>query len=150
MGRIAKVHGLRGELVIHPTTNVAGRFEAGTVIVVSGAPHEIVTSRPHQERVLVRLSGVDDRTAAEALRGATVEAPRVDAADDDPEPYVHQLIGRDVVETDGTARGRCEAVIANPAADLLVLDTGALVPMAFVVSTEGRIVVDPPAGLFDL
>jgi 16S rRNA processing protein RimM len=47
-------------------------------------------------------------------------------------------------------RGRVESVQANPAADLLVLDSGALVPMVFVVEVgPGRIVVDPPAGLFE-
>ena len=43
------------------------------------------------------------------------------------------------------------AVEANPASDLLVLDSGALVPLRFVVSAEpGHVTVDPPAGLFDL
>ena len=47
--------------------------------------------------------------------------------------------------------GRCTAVVANPAHDLLELDSGALVPIVFVVSNEpGRVVIDPPEGLFDL
>jgi 16S rRNA processing protein RimM len=42
------------------------------------------------------------------------------------------------------------AVVANPAADLLELDSGALVPVVFVVEHgAGPIVIDPPAGLFD-
>jgi hypothetical protein len=41
-------------------------------------------------------------------------------------------------------------VEANPASDLLVLESGHLVPMVFVVDTaEGRVVIDPPAGLLD-
>ena len=43
------------------------------------------------------------------------------------------------------------AVEANPAHDLLVLDSGALVPMVFVVEQrDGVVVIDPPDGLFDL
>ncbi len=43
------------------------------------------------------------------------------------------------------------AVVANPASDLLELDSGALVPVVFVVDrAPGRIVIDPPAGLFEV
>ena len=56
-----------------------------------------------------------------------------------------------VVEVDGTPRGVCVAVVENPAADLLELDSGALVPVVFVVEHDAdRIVIDPPAGLFEL
>jgi 16S rRNA processing protein RimM len=41
--------------------------------------------------------------------------------------------------------------VANPASDLLELDSGALVPIVFVVDhAEGRVTIDPPDGLFDL
>ncbi len=46
--------------------------------------------------------------------------------------------------------GRVESVQANPASDLLVLDTGPLVPLRFVVEQrDGTVVVDAPEGLFD-
>ena len=64
---------------------------------------------------------------------------------------MHELIGADVVEVDGTASGSCVAVVANPAADLLELDAGALVPVVFVTSSSptASITIDPPPGLFD-
>ena len=41
--------------------------------------------------------------------------------------------------------------MANPAADLLELDSGALVPVVFVVDhAPGRVTIDPPEGLLDL
>ena len=56
-----------------------------------------------------------------------------------------------VVERGGTERGSCVSVIANPASDLLELDSGALVPAVFVTEvTEGRVVIDPPEGLFEV
>ena len=74
-----------------------------------------------------------------------------EAVDDDTELWVHELIGTTVVDVAGIERGRCVAVIANPAADLLELEGGALVPVVFVVErTAERVVVDPPAGLFEL
>jgi 16S rRNA processing protein RimM len=64
---------------------------------------------------------------------------------------VHELIGARVVELDGTPRGICTGVLANPAADVLELDSGHLVPSNFVVSNiDGVVTVDTPDGLFDL
>ncbi len=87
------------------------------------------------------------REAADELRGALLLAPAVD----DPESlFVHDLVGSEVIEVDGTPRGTVSAVQANPASDLLVMDDGNLVPLRFVVDrAPGRIVVDVPAGLFE-
>jgi len=69
--------------------------------------------------------------------------------------WVHQVIGARVVDADGGDRGRCVGVIANPADDLLELESGALVPGRFVTSVvaadDGFVVtVAPPAGLFEV
>ena len=52
---------------------------------------------------------------------------------------------------DGVERGRVVEVEENPASDILVLDSGALVPLTFVVEIEPneRIVIDAPEGLFE-
>ena len=64
--------------------------------------------------------------------------------------YVHELIGSEVVEQDGTSHGIVVSVEANPASDLLVGEAGWLVPLRFVVERRGRqIVVDAPEGLFE-
>ena len=107
-------------------------------VVVEGA-------RPHSGRHLVRFAGVADIDAAEALRnGVLLAEPLVG----DGALFVHELIGAEVVDTSGDFLGRVEAVEANPASDLLVLDGGGLVPLVFVVGRDGdRVVVDPPDGL---
>lgn len=70
---------------------------------------------------------------------------------EDPDAlFVHDLIGAEVVEVSGRSHGHVASVEANPASDLLVLESGALVPLVFVVGRElGRLVVDPPAGLLE-
>ncbi len=71
--------------------------------------------------------------------------------DDDDVLWVHELVGREVVLVDGTRVGVVTEMEANPASDLLVLDTGALVPVVFITGTDdGRVTIDPPDGLFDL
>jgi 16S rRNA processing protein RimM len=96
----------------------------------------------------VTFEEVGDRATAQRYTNTPVYA---DPIDDDTELWVHELIGAPVVDVDGTERGRCVSVVANPAADLLELDSGALVPVVFVVDhTPERIVIDPPPGLFEL
>ena len=71
---------------------------------------------------------------------------------EDPEAlWVPELIGSRVVEEgSGVERGRVVAVVANPAHELLELDSGVLVPIVFVESYEDGVTrIAPPDGLFD-
>jgi 16S rRNA processing protein RimM len=147
VGRIARAHGLRGEVLVELVTDRTERVAPGAVLSVNGSPLTVEASRPHQGRFIVVFAGVDDRSAAEALVGSVLSAEGVE---DEGALWVHELIGSTVRETDGTERGRVESVQANPAHDQLVLDTGALVPAVFVVScSDGVTVIDPPEGLFE-
>jgi len=150
VGRVGRAHGLRGEVIVTPVSNVAARFEPGSTLWIDGRPRVVASSRPNQHRYVIRFEGVDDRNAAELLRNKTVEAePLADAPEG--EFWVHELVGSEVRDRGGAVLGSVIAVEANPAHDLLVLDGGALVPMVFVVSSQdGVVVVDPPDGLFDL
>ena len=145
VGRVVKPHGLKGEVVVELTTTRTDRLAPGTRF----EELEVVRSQPFQHRWIVAFEGVTTREAADALRGRVLHAEPID---DDPDAlWVHELIGASVVDTAGTELGTVTAVEANPASDLLVLDGGGLVPLRFVVEHGGgRVVVDPPAGLFDL
>lgn len=148
VGRIGKAHGLRGEVYIDLVTDRTERLAPGTVLHVKGRPLTVRAARPQQTRWLVSFEGISDRTAAEALTNLEIEAPPID----DPDAvWVHELIGSRVVEVNGTDRGRCVGVLANPAHDILELDSGALVPSIFVLScVDGVTTIDPPAGLFEV
>ena len=148
VGRISRAHGIRGEVLVVLVTNRVERVAPGAVLHAGARELAVLASRPHQNGWIVAFDGVLDRSAAEALRGVVVAA---EPLDDPDELWVHELVGATVVEVGGADRGRVASVLANPASDLLVLDSGALVPLAFVVDrTEDRIVIDPPEGLFDL
>jgi 16S rRNA processing protein RimM len=150
VGRVVKPHGLRGEVVVAAVTNHPERFATGATLHVDGVEHTIVSSRPHQDRWLVQFDGVSDRDAAERIRGAVLTAPPLGDAPDG-EVWVHDMIGADVVDRAGATVGRVASVEANPAHDLLVLESGALVPIVFIVEQQpGRIVVDVPEGLLEL
>ena len=151
VGRIDKAQGLKGEVVVTLTTTETSRIEPGSGLYAGDRLLVVAESRPHQHRWVVHFEGVDRREEAEVLARAVLRGEAPDSTDPD-DLWVHELIGLGVVEPDGTARGAVEAVQDNPASDLLVLDSGALVPMRFVVGRDdaGRLVVDVPAGLFEL
>jgi 16S rRNA processing protein RimM len=147
VGRIARPHGLKGEVAVALITDRAERVAPGAELATDNGVLRVVSSRAHQDRWLVFFEGVADRTSAERLAGTVLYA---DALDDPDALWVHDVVGTTVVERDGTTRGKVVAVIDNPAHDLLELDTGALVPVVFVLSSaDGVTTIDPPAGLFE-
>jgi len=151
VGRVAKAHGLRGEVLVVPITNQPDRFVVGLELWRGDQPLVIESVRPQRDAYLVKFGGYDDRDAADTLRGAALTAEPLDAAPAES-LWVHELVGAEVFDRSGRALGRVVAVEANPAHDLLVLDSNVLVPMVFVVEHEPRtrVVVDPPDGLLEL
>lgn len=120
----------------------------------------LTITRPVKGGFAVRLSGVKTKEEADALKGVRLYAPReaLPALPDD-EFYHADLIGLSVVDTGGEDRGRIHAVLNHGASDLLEVrrkghSGTTLVPFTKeIVPTVdlalGRIVVDPPEGLFE-
>ncbi len=106
-----------------------------------------------------RLSGVEDRSSAETLRGLRLYLPRAALPPPEEEEYYHfDLIGLDAVLADGTPIGRVRAVDDFGAGDTLEIEregaqpvmvpfTRAIVPVIEIES--GRLVVAPVPGLLD-
>jgi 16S rRNA processing protein RimM len=142
---------VRGEVLVVLTTDRTDRLDPGSVLQTDRGPLTVARSSRHQDRWIVRFEELPDRTQAEAWRGVVLRAEPGGAALEDGAYWVHELVGAEVALVDGTRVGRVEEVESNPASDLLVLDTGALVPLVFVVEqADGRVTIDPPEGLFDL
>jgi 16S rRNA processing protein RimM len=148
VGRIGRAHGVRGDVFVTLTTDRVERLAIGSRLKAGDRWLTVTAASRSNDRWRVHFEGVDDRDSAAALSRTVLAAEPIE----DPDAlWVHQLIGAEVIEATGTARGRCVAVIDNPAADLLELESGALVPAAFVVSVaEGVVTIDPPEGLFEL
>lgn len=150
IGRVNRAHGLNGEVQVTLLSDRTDRLDPGNTLLADDREVVVATARPHQQRWLVRFEGVVDRAAAEALRGAVL---RAEPDDRDAEGlWAHEVIGAAVVTADGREHGRVAAIVANPAHDLLELESGALVPAVFVIeerSGPGRLVIDPPPGLLD-
>ena len=164
IGRVARAHGNRGQVIVNLETDFPDeRFTPGRVLMVGTGdefqPRRIRDVRFHQGRPILALDGVDSMNDAEALAGAEL---RVDAATLAPLPagtfYRHDLVGCEVSDTNGCVLGSVTAVDGPMERSWLVVngDRGEiLIPLAadICVSVDpqrARIVVSPPDGLIEL
>jgi 16S rRNA processing protein RimM len=169
VGRVAKAHGVTGELTVDVRTDdPEGRFSPGATLRGrpprgGGAEREYVieSMRSHGDRLLVRLVGIGDRDSADALRGTLflVDAAQLPPIDDPDEFYDHQLEGMTVVTVDDRTVGTVAEVLHTAAGELLSIkdSEGAetLVPFVSAIVTavslaDQTIQIDPPEGLLEL
>ena len=122
-------------------------------------PLRVSAVRPHREGYLVAFGGVETRNEAEALVGRYLPRER-DALEPRgaDEVFYHELLGSDVVTTEGRLLGKVVEVYEMQPSDLLEVrgtDGQYMIPFRKEVVVEvdidaGRLVVDPPEGLLDL
>jgi len=163
VGRIGRAHGIRGEVTVTPLTDDPGaRFAVGSVLQTDSAVRPVLTvsgARKSGPVQVVGFDGIPDRNAAEQLRGIQlfVDAGSLPEPDED-EYYDHQLIGLAVHHRNGDVLGSVVDVMHPPAAPVLVVkrpdDSEELVPFVRAIVPDvdlaaGRLVVDPPDGMFE-
>src|SRR6195952_505454 len=165
VGRIGRAHGIRGEVTVTPLTDdPAARFAVGNALQTDSATRPVLVvsgARQSGPVQVVAFEGIVDRNTAELLRGIhlLVDAESLPEPDDEDEFYDHQLVGLAVHHSNGDLLGEVVDVMHPPAAPVLVVrrgdDTEELVPFVRAIVPEvdvasGRLVVDPPDGMFEL
>src|SRR5699024_8240561 len=125
--RIGKPHGLRGEVTVQVhTDDPEGRFVPGAVFATEPervGPLELASVRVHQGVYLLGFGGHGDRTAAEALRGTRLLVADADEPEDDDAWREEDLLGMEVVLTDGSSVGEVAALHLRDVQDLLEVRT---------------------------
>lgn len=166
VGRIGRVHGIRGEVTVEVLTDSPDeRFYPGARF--STQPDRaggltLTSARWHNSILLLSFEGISDRNGAETLRNLQL-LTEVDLDDvDDDEYHIQQLIGLKVFHcTDSNFShviGEISGVITGVAQDLLEVTkpdgkdflipfVKALVPAVDIAA--GRVIIDPPGGLID-
>ena len=162
IGRVAGFRGPAGELTVRVISGVASRWTGGTRVLLEreggpATPYRVEAARAYGGTLVLKLAGVDDPGAAEALRGCGVRVP----ADEVPalppgEHWVARLCGLPVVDEAAGPLGRVEDVEETGGVDLLrvVGPRGEVhIPLAGEIVTsigEEEIRVRLPEGLLDL
>ena len=115
-GRIVGVHGIRGELRVLPRDGDPDFLTRFRTFYMDGQPVTPGACRVHEGTVLMKLPGVEDRTAAEALRGKDLYIRREDADLPDGEWFDDELLGLEVYNGEtGECVGELTAVETYPA-----------------------------------
>lgn len=126
VGVLVGPHGVQGEVKLRPLTDFPERLSQLKRLHLrfpdGGEEERAVTGRRwHKEMLLVRLEGVTDREAADAMREVQVLVP-VDQAAPLPEGqfYEHQILGLRVVTPDGEELGRVREIMRVPSNDVYI------------------------------
>jgi 16S rRNA processing protein RimM len=158
---IAGAFGVRGEVRLKSFTADPEAIEEYNPLMTEDGSQsfEVGILQPIKNGLAVRLSSVSTKEEADALKGVNLYVPRgrLPSLPDD-EFYHTDLIGLEVVDTGGTRLGKVKAVQNHGAGDLLEIHgpglkatvllpfTRAAVPT--VDLSAGRVIADPPEGLF--
>lgn len=165
VGTIAKPHGLRGEVTIHPDTDFPdARFAPGAALLVRRGEVldtlTIASVRFHKGRPLVTFTGVTTIEQAEALGRPALWVRAADRpAPPEGQFYHDALIGCRVETLAGDAVGEVTRIDETGGVPLLVVvgegRDEVLIPLAETICrvidpAARRIAIDPPDGLLDV
>ena len=162
VGAIAGAFGVKGEVRLKSfCADPSAIADYGPLVDETGdRVFDITINRSIKNGFAATLSGVRSKEAADALRGTRLFADRAKLPSLDDDEYYHaDLIGLTVLDTGGSVLGKVKAVLNHGASDLLEIrasgqSTPVLLPFTkkavpTVDIATGRIIADPPDGLFD-
>jgi 16S rRNA processing protein RimM len=124
VGRVARPHGVRGALVVEPSSKVIESLRPGSIVFLGDSEHAftIENIRPHHKRFLVTLDGIADRDEAEQYRELDV---RLSFEDSEPltehEYYYWQILGMQVITDEEEQLGEVVDIIETGANDVYLV-----------------------------
>jgi len=164
VGRIARAHGVRGQVIVNPETDfVEDRFVSGATMWTRSHRGDealtITSARVQNGRPVIGFAGFASVEDAERLAGLELRVPEEQLRPlADGVYYQHQLVGCEVVTVTGMRVGAVSRVDGGAGGSLLAV-TGVrgevLIPLAQHICVEidvatRRIRIDPPEGLLEL
>jgi 16S rRNA processing protein RimM len=124
VGRVVRPHGVRGAVLVEPVSKLIDSLEPGNEVFLGDENTQVklLSSRYHQNRLMISLSGINDRTQAETLRGMELKIRFMQAAPlEEDEYYYWQIIGLEAVLESGESLGKVAEIIETGANDVYVV-----------------------------
>lgn len=163
LGKVAKAHGLRGEVKIISYSGQPENFSGYKEIVLVDTagnltePLSLEKFRIQGKTIIAQLAAIKDRDLAEKIEGRGVLlAKSLLPETEEDEYYWYQYEGKLVLDRNGQSIGRVTRLFNNGAQDIMVVQSGEkeiLIPVVkniIVDETEEQLIVDVPPGLLDL
>ena len=127
IGKIVNAVALRGEVKVYNYAGYKERYEELTRIIVDDRAYEIEKVRYQQQMVILKLSGVNDRNSAEALKTKDIYITEEDLVElPDDTFYIRDLVGLTVKDADsGAVLGTLKEVLQPSSQDVYVVELAA-------------------------
>lgn len=142
LGQIVNAVGLKGETRVYPYTDYKERFEELPELYIEETVYTVEKVRYMGEMAVIKFKGVEDRTAAERLKGRYLYVDRENARElEEDEYFIPDMIEMEVADEDGRLLGTLIDVIQNTAQDLYEVkaaDTGKL----FFIPAVGEFILN--------
>ena len=124
IGRIVNAVALRGEVKVYNYSDYKERYEEIETIIVDEKEYEIEKVRYQQNMVILKLSGIDDRNASEAMKNKDVYITEGDLRELPEDTfYIRDLVGLDIVDIEtGRQLGTLKDVLQNSAQDIYQIE----------------------------
>lgn len=169
VGRITKPHGIKGEVSVFPLTDRPEEtFAPGSELILGDAEGKVEEDspilviervRPYKRGFLVSFEDHPDRASVEPYAQRYLAVP-IEALEplEEGEVYYHQLLGLEVVTTEGEVVGRVREVYDTEPAHLLDVkgpEKSYLIPFVERIVKKvdldaGQVVIEPPPGLLEI
>ena len=123
LGKITAPQGIKGEVRVYPYTDQPTRFSEIEAVLLNGRRCRIEKARYMKNMAVLKLEGIDDRNAAEAMRNRELLLPREELWKQPEDTYfVDDLVGCAVVSEDGAPVGTLKTIHSRPAQDLYEIE----------------------------
>ena len=123
LGKITAPQGIKGEVRVYPYTDKPTRFSEIEAVLLNGRRCRIEKARYMKNMAILKLEGIDDRNAAEAMRSRELLLPREELWKQPEDTYfVDDLVGCAVVSEDGAPVGTLKTIHSRPAQDLYEIE----------------------------
>ena len=123
LGKVTAPQGIKGEVRVYPYTDEITRFSEIEGVLLDGRKRKIQNARYMKNMAVLKLEGIDDRNAAEAIRGKELLLSKEDLWEQPEDTYfIDDLVGCAVVSEDGASVGTLKSIISRPAQDLYEIE----------------------------
>ena len=148
IGKIGAPQGVRGEVRVTPLTDFPERFrELKTALLDDGTSLPIESVRYHQQFVLLKFRGMDNRNDIEHLRGKLIKVERKDLVQlPAGHYYIFDIVGLEVYTEEKEYLGKVTDVLETGSNDVYIVEQKDKQPLLIPALKSVVLQIDIPSG----